>query len=54
MEETRKLRELAARLPGVEVAEELGRSTQAVRQRASLHAIPLIGHRWGPRPKAKS
>ena len=53
-EETKRLRELAAALPGTEVAAQLGRSTQAVRQRASLYAIPLIGHRWGARPKAKT
>ena len=50
-EETKRLRKLAETLPGEQVAAALGRSTHAVRQRASLYAIPLIGHRWGPRPK---
>ena len=51
LEETRLLRELAASHPGPVIAAKLGRSTQAVRQRASLYAIPLIGRRWGPRRK---
>lgn len=51
-DETRQLRELAANMPAAQVAQHLGRSTQAVRQRASLWAIPLIGHRWGPRKRS--